>query len=51
MARMASIESQFFNWEASGWAQRSFLVCFWKDVIAAWKIASKLEEAAAVADV
>ena len=39
------------NWDASGWVRRSFLVCFWYDLRAVWKITWKLEEAAAVVGV
>ena len=48
MARIALVESHFCNWEASGCAIRSFLVCFSYDFKAALKMASKLEEAADV---
>ena len=34
---MALVESHDCNWEASGCARRSFLVCFWYDFSAAWK--------------
>ena len=46
---MALVESHDCNWEASGCARRSFLVCFWYDFKAASKMAWKREEAA-VAD-
>ncbi len=45
---MALVESHVRNWEASGCAIRSFLVCFWYDFKAASKIAWKREEAADV---
>ncbi len=48
---MALVESHDCNWEASGCARRSFLVCFWYDFKAALKMAWKREEAAAVEDV
>ncbi len=48
---MALVESHVRNWEASGCAIRSFLVCFWYDLKAAWKMAWKREEAAAVVGV
>ena len=48
---MAAVESHDCNWEASGCARRSFLVCFWYDLSAAWKISwnRDSEEAAVVA--
>ena len=50
---MAAVELHDCNWEASGWARRSFLVCFWYDLSAAWKISLNRdsEEAAVVAGV
>ena len=48
MARTAVVESHACNWEASGCARRSFLVCFSYDFKAALKMASKREEAAVV---
>jgi hypothetical protein len=51
---MAVVESHDCNWEASGCVRRSFLVCFWYDFSAAWKITWKRdseEEAAVVAGV
>ena len=50
---MAAVESHDCNWEASGCARRSILVCFWYDLSAAWKISwnRDLEEAAVVAGV
>ena len=44
---MALVESHDCNWEESGWARRSLLVCFWYDFKAAWKMAWKREEAVA----
>ena len=38
---MAVVDSQECNWEASGCVRRSFLVCFWYDFSAAWKIVWK----------
>ena len=50
---MAAVELHDCNWEASGCARRSFLVCFWYDLSAAWKISwnRESEEAAVVAGV
>ena len=48
MARVALVELQDCNWEASGCAVRSFLVCFWYVSNAALKIAWKREEDAVV---
>ena len=50
---MAAVESHDCNREASGCARRSFLVCFWYDLSAAWKISwnRDSEEAAGVAGV
>ena len=45
---MALVESHDCNWEESGCAIRSFLVCFWYDFIAASKMAWKREEDADV---
>ena len=47
---MAVVESHDCSWEASGCVRRSFLVCFWYDFSASWKIAWKRdsEEAADV---
>ena len=49
---MAAFESHDCNWEASGCARRSFLVCFWYDLSAAWKISwnRDLEEVADTED-
>ena len=44
---MALVELQDCNWEASGCAVRSFLVCFWYNFKAASNIAWKREEAGA----
>ena len=38
---MAVVESQDCNWEASGCARRSSLVCFRYDFKAAWKMVWK----------
>ena len=38
---MAVVESHDCIWAASGCVRRSFLVCFWYDLSAAWKIAWK----------
>ena len=38
---MEAVESQDCSWEASGCMRRSFLVCFWYDLSAAWKMAWK----------
>ena len=46
---MAVVDSHDHNWEASRCVRRSFLVCFWYDLRAAWKIRWKCEEAVAVA--
>ena len=35
---MTAVELHDCNWEASGCVRRSFLVCFWYDLSAAWKI-------------
>ena len=50
---MAAVELHDCNWEASGCARRSFLVCFWYDLSAVWKISwnRDWEEAAGVAGV
>ena len=48
---MAVVESHDCNWEASGWARRSFLVCLWYDLRASWKIAWKREAVTAVSGV
>ena len=48
---MAAVDSHDCNYEASGCARMSFLVCFSYDFIAAWKIAWKQEEAEVVAAV
>ena len=50
---MAAVESHDCNWEASGCVRRSFLVCFWYDLSAAWKISwnRDWEEDAVVAGV
>ena len=50
---MAAVESHDCNWEVSGCARRSFLVCFWYDLSAVWKISwnRDWEEAAGVAGV
>ena len=48
---MAAVDSHDCNWEASGCVRRSFLVCFWYDFSAAWKMVWKgdSEEAEVVA--
>jgi hypothetical protein len=38
---MAVVDSHDCNWQASGCVRRSFLVCFWYDFRAAWKMAWK----------
>ena len=38
---MAVVDSHDCNWEASGCVRRSFLVCFWYDFNAAWKMVWK----------
>jgi hypothetical protein len=48
---MAVVDSHVCNWEASGCVRRSFFVCFWYDLRAAWKIAWNREEAAVSAGV
>jgi hypothetical protein len=48
---MAPVELHDCSCGASGCAVRSFLVCFWKDFNAAWKIAWKCKELAAVVGV
>jgi hypothetical protein len=45
---MALVEPHDCNWEASGCARRSLLVCFSYDFTAASKMAWKCEDAAAV---
>ena len=45
---MAAGESQAWSWEASGWASRSFLVCFLYDSKAFSMMSWKLDDEAAV---
>ena len=40
---MAEVDSHDCNFEASGCVRRSFFVCFWYNLSAAWNIAWKVD--------
>ena len=48
---MAAVDSHDCNLEMSGCVRGSFLVCFWYELSAAWKIAWKLDSEEAEAEV